>query len=68
MTQCSYLGHVVGGRTVAPELSKIEAVQNFNIPKTKKQVRAFLGLTGYCRKFIKDYARIAAPLSPPSQI
>ena len=39
---------------VRPEPSKIESVKSFPILKTKKQVRAFLGLTGYHRKFIKD--------------
>ena len=63
MSHCSYLGHIVGGGEVAPELSKIEAVQSFAIPTIKKQVRAFLGLTGYYRKFIKDYARVSVPLT-----
>ena len=38
-------------------------VQRFEVPETKKQVRSFLGLTGYYRKFIPHYATIAAPLS-----
>ena len=47
-----YLGHTVGNGIVQPELSKVEAVQQWPVPETKKQVRAFLGLTGYYRKFI----------------
>ena len=53
---------------------KIRAIQNFEVPKTKKEVCSFLGLTGYYRKFIAHYASIASPLtdltrkSEPSQI
>jgi hypothetical protein len=63
MGQCIYLGHVVGNGTVQPETSKVAAVEQWPPPETKKQVRAFLGLTGYYRKFIPNYAAIASPLS-----
>ena len=56
-----YLGHVVGNGTVKPEHGKLEAVQDFSTPETKSQVHAFLGLTGYYRRFIPDYSSIAAP-------
>ena len=63
MGECSYLGHVIGGGKVRMEADKIEAVQQFQRPRTKKEVRAFLGLSGYYRKFIPNYASIAAPLT-----
>ena len=63
MKECSYLGHIVGGRQVRPDPDKRRAVQEFPIPETKKQIRSFLGLTGYYRKFIENYSIIAAPLS-----
>ena len=56
--QCVYLGHVVGNGEVRPEVSKIKAVADFPCPETKKDVRAFLGLSGYYRRFIADYATI----------
>ena len=63
MKQCSYLGHIVGNGVVQPELDKVEAVRSFTIPQTKTNVRAFLGLTGYYRRFIPGYATIALPLT-----
>ena len=63
MAECVYLGHVVGRGVVRPELSKVEAIQAFTQPTTKKQVRAFLGITGYYRKFISNYSTVAAPLT-----
>ena len=45
-----------------PELPKLQAVEAFPTPQTKKQVHTFLGLTGYYRKFIPDFAEIASPL------
>ena len=63
MAQCVYLGYMVGGGKVQVEESKVAAVEKFPTPRVKKDVRAFLGLTGYYRKFIPQYASTAAPLS-----
>ena len=63
MKQCVYLGHVVGNGMTQPEVSKVEVVQSFARLETKTQVRGFLGLTGYYRRFIPDYATVAAPLT-----
>ena len=57
---CSYLGHIVGRGEVHMEISKLKAVQNFPIPTTKKEVRAYLGIT---RSFIPQFASIAAALT-----
>ncbi|XP_043279405.1 uncharacterized protein K02A2.6-like [Venturia canescens] len=58
-----YLGHVIEGGTVGPSPTKIKAVKNFPRPTMKKSVQSFLGLTGYFRKFVRDYSKIAKPLS-----
>ena len=58
MAECTYLGHIVGVGYVKLEINKLEAVENFPVPKTKKEVWSFLGLTGYYRHFIKDYESI----------
>ena len=55
-TRCEFLGHVVGNGTVSPAEGKIEAVRSFEKPQTKKQIRQFLGLTGYYRRFVEKYA------------
>lgn len=57
------LGHVVWNGSIRPSPTKIKEVQRFPEPKNRKQIQSFLGLTGYFRKFIKDYAKIARPLS-----
>lgn len=61
--ECHYLGHVVGQGLVKPEECKLTAVKTYPQPETKKDVRSFLGLAGYYRRFIPKFAEIAAPLS-----
>ena len=63
MNECLYLGHLVGSGKVRPEQVKMQAVWEFKRPKTKTHVQAFLGLTGYYRKFIHQCAMLAAPLT-----
>ena len=60
---CDYLGYVVGSGTVRPISAKVAAIRNYAAPQTKKDVRSFLGLCGYYRKFITDFATVATPLS-----
>ncbi|GFU73476.1 retrovirus-related Pol polyprotein from transposon 412 [Trichonephila clavipes] len=55
--------HIVESGTIKPSPTKTLAVRKFPEPTTIKQVQSFLGLTGYFRKYIKDYSKIAKPLS-----
>lgn len=57
-----YLSHIIENGTITPNNLKIQAVSKALRPKTVKQVQAFLGLTSYYRRFIKNYANIASPL------
>ena len=54
--RCEFLGHIVGDGKVSPAELKVKALRDFSMPKTKKAVRQFLGLTGYYRRFIPEYA------------
>ena len=58
-----YLGHVVGNGKVKPVNAKIEAIQKIPIPTNKKQIRSFLGMAGYYRKFCPNFSVIASPLT-----
>lgn len=59
----AYLGHVVSGDGVFVDLEKVKAMTEWAIPKNLRELRGFLGLTGYYRKFIFRYAQIAHPLT-----
>lgn len=58
-----YLGHIIGIEGVATDPAKIQAVQQWSPPKTQRQLRGFLGLAGYYRKFIQHYDILAKPLT-----
>ena len=61
--EIQYLGHILSATGIRPLPTKTHTIQHMQPPMTPKQVRAFLGLMGYYRKFIKWFAKIAKPLT-----
>ena len=61
--EIQYLGHILSAAGIRPLPTKTHTIQHMQPPTTPKQVRAFLGLLGYYRKFIKGFAKIAKPLT-----
>ena len=58
-----YLGHLVSGEGIEPLPEKLEAVRKMPPPTTPREIRQFLGLVGYYRKFVPKFADIARPLT-----
>ena len=60
--KCEYLGYLVGGGEMQPLAPKVQVIKDYLKPNTKHQLRAFLGLSNYYRRFIPGYAGTAKPL------
>ncbi|GJS87555.1 putative reverse transcriptase domain-containing protein [Tanacetum coccineum] len=63
LREVQFLGHVINGNGIHVDPSKIEAVKNWKAPRTPTEVRSFLGLAGYYRRFIENFSKIAKSLT-----
>ncbi|KAL2089209.1 hypothetical protein ACEWY4_016108 [Coilia grayii] len=61
-TEVQYLGYVIGGGKIKPQVSKVSAIMDTPRSTTKKQVRSFLGVVGWYRRFVPSFANRTAPL------
>ncbi|XP_025155003.1 uncharacterized protein LOC112588630 [Harpegnathos saltator] len=61
--EVAYLGHIIGSDGVRPDPEKIKSIKEFPTPRTQKQIKQFLGLAGYYRRFIPDFSKTAKPLT-----
>ena len=58
-----YLGHIISGEGITPVPKNLESLEHMPPPQNPKEVKQFLGLAGYFRKFVPQFANIACPLN-----
>lgn len=61
--EIAFLGHIVSTDGIKPNPAKIEAIQKFPIPRTKREIKSFVGLLSYYRKFIPNLAKLTKPMT-----
>ena len=61
-SEIKFLGHVINADGISTDPEKVDSIVKFPTPKKVNDVRTFLGLTGYCRRFSPNYSKTITPL------
>ena len=62
-TEVHYLGHIISAEGTRMEPEKVESILRWPAPKNLEELQIFLGLSGFYRQYVRDYAKIAVPLT-----
>ncbi|MCI56952.1 RNA-directed DNA polymerase (Reverse transcriptase), partial [Trifolium medium] len=63
MEEISFLGHVISSEGITVDPAKVEAVLQWSTPESVTEIRSFLGLAGYYRRFTEGFSKLAMPLT-----
>ena len=63
LTEVKFLGHVMSASSMSVDLEEIKAIMSWERPKSVFEIRSFLGLAGYYRRFIEDFSRLATSMT-----
>ncbi|XP_020245342.1 uncharacterized protein LOC109823469 [Asparagus officinalis] len=63
LSEVRFLGYVISKDDIVADPAKVEAVLNWEPPKTASKIHSFFGLVGYYKKFIQDFSKITTPLT-----